>query len=61
MIMKRLRIIIISLLFMKLILKESKSNKKQKPIRRIKVGINHVFKETDGTVDLKRFLPAIYH
>jgi hypothetical protein len=35
MIMKRLRIIIISLLFMKLILKESKSNKKQKPIRRI--------------------------
>jgi len=30
-------------------------------LRNIKVGINHVFKETDGTVDLKRFLPAIYH
>ena len=30
-------------------------------LRNIKVDINHVFKQSNGTVDLKRLLPAIYH
>jgi hypothetical protein len=30
-------------------------------LRNIKVDINHVFRQSNGTVDLKRLLPAIYH
>ena len=30
-------------------------------LRNIKVDINHVFKQSNGTVDLKRLLPVIYH
>jgi hypothetical protein len=30
-------------------------------LRNIKVDINHIFKQSNGTVDLKPLLPAIYH